>query len=425
MPDPYRVWLNRGMVEATEVERLRTKFAALCPYLDERRRRLWAAAEALALGRGGVTAVAAATGLQRNTIHAGLDELRAGGPALMPEQRVRQPGGGRKPLSAHDPGLLRDLEALVEPVTRGDPMSPLRWTCKSTRQLAAELTRQGHRVSYQTVAELLHALRYSLQGNRKTREGAAHPDRDAQFAYLSAQTQAFQERGQPVISVDTKKKELVGDFKNGGREWRPAGQPEPVRVHDFLDRALGKAIPYGVYDLAANQGWVSVGTDHDTPAFAVQAVRRWWEQMGSPAYPAATELLITADGGGSNGSRARRWKTELQQLADESGLRISVGHFPPGTSKWNKIEHRMFCHITENWRGRPLVSHEAVVQLIGSTTTRAGLTIRAGLDTGTYPTGIKVTDAELAAVQLAPADFHGDWNYTITPHAHALAQVIP
>jgi hypothetical protein len=375
--------------------------------------------------------VAQATALRRNTIQAGIRELQtrapvaAGEPVLAgPDRRVRAPGGGRKALTAHDPALLRELEALVEPVTRGDPMSPLRWTCKSTRQLATELGRQGHRVSHQTVAELLHALDYRLQGNRKTKEGTAHPDRDAQFTYLNAQVRACQERGQPVISVDTKKKELVGDFKNGGREWRPAGQLEPVRVHDFVDRELGKAIPYGVYDLATNQGWVSVGTDHDTPAFAVQSVRRWWEEMGRPVYPQATELLITADGGGSNSSRARLWKTELQHLADETGLRITVCHFPPGTSKWNKIEHRMFCHITQNWRGRPLVSHEVIVRLIGSTTTQAGLTIRADLDPGTYPIGVKVTDAALAAVRLEPADFHGDWNYTIVPRQPTIAQVI-
>jgi DDE family transposase len=415
----------------SDVATLRAKFESLRPFLDERRRRLWAATEALALGRGGVTAVATATALRRNTIQAGIRELQAhalGAPGAPAPQgvapRVRAPGGGRKPLTARDPALLRDLEALVEPVTRGDPMSPLRWTCKSTRQLATELERQGHRVSHQTVAELLHALDYSLQGTRKTQEGAAHPDRDAQFAYINTQVQAFQQRGQPVISVDTKKKELVGDFKNGGREWRPAGQPERVRVHDFVDRDLGKAIPYGVYDLAANRGWVSVGTDHDTPAFAVQTVRRWWEEMGHPVYPQATELLITADGGGSNGSRARLWKTELQRLADDTGLRITVCHFPPGTSKWNKIEHRMFCHITQNWRGRPLVSHEAIVRLIGSTTTRAGLTIRADLDTGTYPTGVKVTDAAFAAVHLEPAGFHGDWNYTIAPHPAPIAHVI-
>jgi hypothetical protein len=410
------------MPEGAAVETIRRKFEALRPFLDERTRRVWAATEAFALGRGGVSAVAAATGLSRTTVHAGLRELPLprgtppAQPAPDPAPRVRAPGGGRKARTVHEPTLLRDLEALVEPVTRGDPMSPLRWTCKSTRQLATELGRQGHRVSHQTVAELLHELKYSLQSTRKTREGSAHPDRNAQFEYLNTQTQAFQARGQPVISVDTKKKELVGDFKNGGREWQPAGQPEPLRVHDFIDHDLGKAIPYGVYDLTANQGWVSVGADHDTAAFAVQTVRRWWEQMGHPAYPTATELLVTADSGGSNGSHARLWKTELQRLADETGLRITVGHLPPGTSKWNKIEHRLFCHITQNWRGRPLVSREAIVSLIGSTTTRTGLTVHAELDLGTYPTGIKVSEAELDAVRLEPAAFHGDWNYTIIPH---------
>lgn len=409
----------------TDQETVATKFRALAPFLDERRRRLWAGAEALALGHGGLTMVAAATGLRPHTVGAGIRELQAGVlTSALPATRVRMPGGGRKALTEHDPTFLRDLESLVEPVTRGDPMSPLRWICKSTRQLAAELGRQGHRVSHQTVAEALHALDYSLQSNRKTKEGASHPDRDAQFAYINEQTKEFQQRSQPVISVDTKKKELVGDFKNGGREWQPAGQPELVRDHDFLDRDLGKAVPYGVYDVTANQGWVSVGIDHDTPAFAVQSVRLWWEQMGRPTYMQATELLITADGGGSNGSHARRWKTELQRLADETGLQIRVCHFPPGTSKWNKIEHRMFCHITQNWRGRPLISREVIVQLIGSTTTRTGLTIRAHLDASSYPTGIKVSDAELAAVRLEPADFHGDWNYTITPQIQPITQVI-
>jgi hypothetical protein len=310
---------------------------------------------------------------------------------------------------------VRELEALVEPTTRGDPMSPLRWTCKSTQKLAAELTRRGHPVSARTVAGLLKALGYSLQGLRKTKEGTVHPDRNAQFEHLNAQVSSFQERGQPVISVDAKKKEAVGDFKNGGREWQPQGEPEPVRVYDFVDDELGKALPYGVYDQTQNTGWVSVGTDHDTAAFAVQSLRTWWQQMGQATYPNAKELLITADGGGSNSSRCRLWKTELQQFADETGLVVSVCHFPPGTSKWNKIEHRMFCHITQNWRGRPLVSHEAILQLIGSTTTRKGLTIRAGLDRGEYPTGIKITKAELAAVQLTRAEFHGNWNYTISP----------
>ena len=408
-----------------DVPSMRAKFEALRPYLDERRRRLWAAAEAMVLGRGGITAVANATGLQRLTIRAGIRELQAdpgeatgadSAAAADRVQRVRAPGGGRKPLTTEDPTLVHDLEALVEPVTRGDPMSPLRWTCKSTRQLAAELVRQGHQVSHQTVADLLHALDYSVQGTRKTKEGADHPDRDAQFASINEQTRAFQQRGQPAISVDCKKKELVGDFKNGGREWQPAGHPEEVRVHDFLDKQLGKAMPYGVYDLAANQGWVSVGVDHETAAFAVASIRHWWQQMGQPRYPTATELLITADSGGSNGSHIRLWKTELQRLADETGLRIQVCHFPPGTSKWNMIEHRLFCHITQNWRGRPLVSLEVIVNLIGDTTTRAGLTVRAELDPAPYPTGIKVSDAEFTAVQLQPATFHSDWNYTILPH---------
>ncbi len=411
-----------------DVPTIRAKFEVLRPYLDERRRRLWAAAEAMVLGRGGLTAVATATGLERNTIRVGIRELQAvptGGTetdaaaAADRVHRVRAVGGGRKPLTTEDPALVSDLEALVEPSARGDPMSPLRWTCKSTRQLAAELVRRGHQVSHQTVADLLHALDYSLQGTRKTKEGADHPDRDAQFAYINDQTRAFQQRGQPVVSVDCKKKELVGDFKNGGREWQPTGHPEEVRVHDFLDRQLGKAIPYGVYDVTANQGWVSVGVDHETAAFAVASVRHWWERMGRPTYPTATELLITADSGGSNGSHIRLWKTELQRLADETGLRISVCHLPPGTSKWNAIEHRLFCHITQNWRGRSLVSLEVIVNLIGNTTTRAGLQVRAELDPAPYPTGVKVADAEFATVQLQPAAFHGDWNYTITPHHNA------
>jgi hypothetical protein len=408
-----------------DVATIRAKFETLRPYLDERRRRLWAAAEAMALGHGGITTVAAATGLQRATIRVGVRELQSSAStSIEPEpiavaeaaQRVRAPGGGRKPLTTEDPTLVGDLEALVEPTTRGDPMSPLRWTCKSTRQLAAELVRQGHRVSHTTVAEVLHALNYSLQATRKTQEGSDHPDRDAQFVYLTEQTRAFQQRNQPVISVDCKKKELIGNFANAGREWQPAGYPEVVRVHDFLDKQLGKAIPYGVYDVAANQGWVTIGIDHETAAFAVASIRHWWEHMGRVMYPSATEVLITADGGGSNGSHTRLWKTELQRLADETGLRIKVCHLPPGTSKWNVIEHRLFCHITQNWRGRPLLSLEVIVNLIGNTTTRTGLKVQAGLDTGTYPIGIKVADAELAAVQLEPASFHGDWNYIIAPH---------
>jgi Rhodopirellula transposase DDE domain len=410
-----------------ETDALTKKFEALRPVLDEQARRRWAAAEALSLGRGGVSRVARATGISRPTIHAGLREIAAGEvPATTRTgaPRVRRTGAGRKPRTHHDPTLVPDLEALVASTTRGDPQSPLRWTCKSVRTLAQELRAQGHDVSPQLVSELLADAGYSLQGTRKTREGAQHPDRNAQFEHLAARVARFQRRGQPVISVDTKKKELVGDFKNGGREWHPAGQPPAVRVHDFVDANLGKAIPYGVYDVGANVGWVSVGVDHDTPAFAVATIRMWWRQMGARRYPDATELLITADGGGSNGSRARLWKYELQRLADETGLRIAVSHLPPGTSKWNKIEHRMFCHITQNWRGQPLVSRETVVNLIGHTTTRTGLRIRAKLDTREYPTGITVTDAEMAALRIEHDDFHGDWNYTVVPHKTAKSGAI-
>ena len=392
--------------------------------MDERVCRLWAASEALALGRGGVTLVARATGVSRKRIGGGLRELRdraAGPPEPRPSPaRIRRPGGGRKPKRDTDPTLLDDLEALVEPLTRGDPMSPLRWTCKSPAQLAAALRAQGHAVSHELVRRLLRELDYRLQATCKTREGSDHPDRHAQFQHINEQVKGFQAAGQPVVSVDTKKKELVGDFANGGREWQPRGEPERVRLHDFPDPQLGKVSPYGVYDLTANVGWVSVGTDHDTAAFAVQSLRTWWARMGREQYPAATALMVTADCGGSNGSRARLWKTELQQFADASGLAISVCHFPPGTSKWNKIEHQMFCHITANWRGRPLISHETVVELIGHTTTTKGLQIRAELDTDRYPTGIKVSDAALAAVRLEPAAFHGEWNYTIRPSTTAI-----
>jgi len=401
------------------LETIRRKFEQLRPEMDERVCRLWAATEALALGRGGVTLVAAATGVSRKRIGVGLRELRDPGsrpPAERPAgARVRRPGGGRKPKTETDPTLLDDLEALVEPLTRGDPMSPLRWTCKSPAQLAAALRAQGHAVSHETVRQLLLGLDYSLQATRKTREGSDHPDRNAQFEHINREAERFQAAGQPVISVDTKKKELVGDFANGGREWRPRVVPEEVRLHDFPDKKLGKVSPYGVYDLAANVAWVSVGIDHDTAAFAVHTIQTWWERMGRELYPTATELLISADSGGSNGSRTKLWKTELQQFADASGLSISVCHFPPGTSKWNKIEHQLFCHITENWRGRPLISRETVVELIGHTTTRQGLQIRAELDTHLYPTGIEVSEAELAAVRLERADFHGEWNYTIRP----------
>jgi len=394
------------------------KFAILRPLLDEHARRLWAAVEARAIGRGGISQVAEATRLSRATIRAGLQELAQPGSApepQMPVERLRRPGGGRKPLSVHDPHLLRALETLVDPVTRGDPMSLLRWTCKSAAKLAAALQTQGHMVSERTVNRLLHDLGYSLQANRKTLEGRAHPDRDAQFQYINRRAKAFQRQGQPVISVDTKKKELVGQFRQSGREWQPQGQPEEVQVHDFPAEALGKVIPYGVYDEATNTGWVSVGIDHDTAAFAVETVRRWWRHMGSKVYPRAKRLLITADGGGSNGSRCRLWKVELQRLADEIGLHISVCHFPPGTSKWNKIEHRMFCHITENWRGRPLVSREVVVNLIGHTTTKTGLAIRSELDENRYPTGREVTAQQMESLAITQDKFHGEWNYTMQP----------
>ena len=394
------------------------KFAILSPLLDERARRFWAAVEARAIGRGGISQVAEATRLSRATIRAALQELAHPVSPTAPQatvERVRRPGGGRKPLGAHNPHLVRALETLLDPVTRGDPMSLLRWTCKSAAKLAAALQTQGHAVSERTVNRLLHDLGYSLQSNRKTLEGRAQPDRDAQFHYINRRAKAFQKQRQPVSSVDTKKKELVGQFRNGGREWSPQGQPEEVQIHDFPDTVLGKVIPYGVYDETTNTGWVSVGIDHDTAEFAVETIRRWWRYMGSQVYPRAKRLLITADGGGANGSRGRLWKVELQRLADESGLRVSVCHFPPGTSKWNKIEHRMFCHITENWRGRPLVSREVVVNLIGHTTTKTGLTIRSELDENRYPTGREITDQQIESLSITRDKFHGEWNYTIQP----------
>lgn len=395
---------------------MRRKYRALRVELDERARRQWAAAEARELGWGGVVAVARATGLSRTTIRAGLRELDLPTRQRSVEAaRVRRPGGGRKPLVQTDPDLLAALETLIEPATRGDPESPLRWTCKSIRRLADELTRQHHPVGANTVAALLHQAGYSLQANRKTREGGSHPDRNVQFEYINAQVRRFLDRNQPAISVDTKKKELVGDFRNSGREWRPAGTPEEVRVHDFLDKQLGKAIPYGAYDLLNNQGWVSVGIDHDTAQFAVNSIRLWWNRMGRRRFPRASELLITADGGGSNGSRSRLWKVALQELANALDLRLQVCHFPPGTSKWNKIEHRLFSFITQNWRGKPLVSHQTIVNLIAHTTTKAGLLVKAALDTNTYDTAIKVTDEELGRLALTPCAFHGDWNYTFAP----------
>lgn len=405
------------MQDARLIERIRVKFHALDAVLDERSRRQWAATEAREYGYGGVTAVATATGLARDTIAAGVRELehRQRHPDEPVAARLRRCGGGRKPLTASDPTLAAALEALVEPLARGDPESPLRWTCKSTRRLADELTRQGHRVGYRTVAWLLHGAGYSLQANRKTREGNQHPDRNAQFEFINAQALRFQGRRQPVISVDTKKKELIGDFKNGGREWCPEGEPERVRVHDFPDEELGKAIPYGVYDVTNNQGWVSVGIDHDTAYFATASIRRWWLEMGTGRFPRARELLITADGGGSNGYRTRLWKVALQELADEIDLTLTVSHFPPGTSKWNKVEHRLFSFITQNWRGKPLVSVQVIVNLIAATSTRKGLVVRAALDEGRYETGITVTDDQMAKLELEPAQFHGEWNYTISP----------
>jgi hypothetical protein len=387
--------------------------------MDERVRRQWAASEARSLSWGGISAVAEATGLSRTTIRTGIRELREreGPSAAPPSGRIRRAGGGGKPLTRTDPAIARALEELVGPLTRGDPMSPLRWTLKSTSRLAAELTARGHPVSARTVAALLKASDYSLQGNRKTREGGGHADRDAQFGHINARVVGMQSRGQPAVSVDAKKKELVGDFKNGGKEWRPKGKPREVRVYDFTDKAPGKGrvTPYGVYDLSANEGWVSVGTDHDTARFAAQTILKWWREMGRARYPDATELLICADGGGSNGSRNRLWKVALQELADATRLTLHVSHFPPGTSKWNKIEHRLFCHVTQNWRGEPLVSHELIVKLIGDTKTEAGLKVKAALDTGRYESGIKVTDGELEAVKIKRDEFHGEWNYSILP----------
>lgn len=394
---------------------IRLRYEALDPLLDERGRRRFAAAEALAAGRGGVTAVARITGVARSTIGRGLAELRGAGVPAAAAGRVRRKGGGRRSLVATDPSLLADLKDLVEPATRGDPMAPLLWTAKSLRNLAAGLGELGHRVCHNVVADLLRAMGYSLQANRKTLEGTSHPDRDAQFGYLNAQVKAALAAGEPAISVDTKKKELVGDFKNGGREYRPKGQPEPVRVHDFLIPELGRAAPYGVYDIADNAGWVSLGIDHDTASFAVNAIRRWWQIMGRARYPKATRLVITADCGGSNGARVRLWKRELQALANELGIAVTVCHLPPGTSKWNKIEHRLFSFITQNWRGRPLVSYQAIVQLIAATTTDAGLKVQCEIDPNPYPAGVKVTDAEIEAINIRRHEFHGDWNYTISP----------
>jgi len=398
-----------GMETAEEV--VASKFEAIAPFLDERQQRLWVGVEARAWGRGGISAVARATGVSRARVSRAVKELDEPAEAL-PVGRVRRAGAGRKPITETDPGLVDALEALVDPVTRGDPMSPLKWTSKSTRTLAATLTDQGHPVSSWTVGKLLHTLGYSLQAAAKTREGNQHPDRDAQFRYLTGQVRAFMDAGDPVVSVDTKKKELVGTYKNGGSEWQPAGEPVETNVHDFIG-AEGKAIPDGVYDVAANTGWVSVGTDHDTSSLAVATLRRWWPLMGQPLYPTASRLLVCADGGGSNGSRTRLWKVELAALAAETGLEVTVCHLPPGASKWNKIEHRLFSHISMNWRGRPLESHETIVQLIAATTTHTGLKVQAELDEGTYPKGVKITDQQMAALPLDRHEFYGDWNYTL------------
>jgi transposase len=391
---------------------LAAKFEVVLPHLDERQRRLLLGAEARVLGHGGIRLVAKASGMAESTVSRGVSEVEVGG---QPLGRVRRAGGGRKRLTETNPGLVQALLALVEPDMRGDPCSPLRWTTKSTRNLAQQLTRQGHRVGADTVADLLRGEGFSLQSNAKTVEGKQHPDRDAQFRYLNEQARSHQQAGQPVISVDTKKKELVGLFANGGREWEPAGQPVKVSTHDFADKQLGKAVPYGIYDLSANTGWVNVGTDGDTATFAVESIRRWWHHLGKHDYPQAAQLLITADAGGSNGYKLRAWKTELAALAAETGLQVTVCHLPPGTSKWNKIEHRLFSHITLNWRGRPLTSHEVIVQTIAATTTRTGLKVHAQLDPGAYPTGIRISDAQMAALPITRHGFHGDWNYTLHP----------
>jgi hypothetical protein len=385
----------------------------LAPALDERTRRLWAATEARALGYGGVSVLARATGLSRRAIAVGMVELKDR--RALSSGRIRRPGAGRKSLLQSDPSLGKELARLVDPFTRGDPMSPLLWTCKSVRRLAGELTARGHAVSHQSVANLLRGMDYHLQANRKNKEGAGRPDRDAQFQHIAQQVRRQQASGGPVISVDTKKKELVGDFKNSGREWRPQGRPQEVRIHDFVIRELGRASPYGIYDLTANRGWVSVGIDHDTAAFAVASIRWWWQTPGRRSYPKSRRLLVTADCGGSNGNRVRLWKWELQKLADQTGLSISVCHFPPGTSKWNKIEHRLFSFITRNWRGRPLLTHATILSLIGSTTTRSGLKVTCRLDKTRYPAGVKISKAQMATIQVEPDAFHGEWNYTIHP----------
>jgi hypothetical protein len=404
----------RSPQKASLEQSIRVRFEAMKSLLNERSRRMWAAAEVKAAGPGSISLVSRATGICRQSIARGCRELED--PSVQPPgNRLRPLGAGATPLVVKDPTLLPDLERMIEPITRGDPESPLRWTCKSTRNLADALREKGHSISHDTVARLLHDQDYSLQANRKILEGADHPDRDEQFRHISQTTTSFLQQGQPAISVDTKKKEPVGNFKNGGREWEPVGQPRPVQDHDFLDPLKGKITPHGVYDLADNTGWVSVGIDHDTAEFAVESIRRWWKLIGQAKYPHATRLLVTADGGGSNGYRLRLWKVELQKLADEIGVAISVCHFPPGTSKWNKIEHQLFSFISINWRGRPLTDYQTIVGLIGATKTRKGLVVRCDLDTHRYATGIKVSEEEMAALNITRNPFHGEWNYTIAP----------
>lgn len=405
--------------QPTLIARLKKKFAAISPYLNEHARRIWVANEAHTIGKDGPVLVAKATGVALSTIYLGLKELHeislTSSSFIQEVQHIRKPGGGRKKIVDLDPDILKTLESLVDSTTCGDPESPLKWTCKSTTKLCEELKNFGYRVSQRTVYALLKQLGYSLQANKKTREGKSAPDRNAQFIHISEMVKNFQRRGLPVISVDTKKKELVGDFKNSGREWSPKGRPEEVRVYDFPDKLLGKAIPYGIYDISANKGWVSVGFDHDTAEFAVESIRRWWHEMGRSLYPQACELLITADGGGSNGRRVKLWKLELQKLADELAINIHVCHFPPGTSKWNKIEHCMFCHISNNWRGKPLTSREVIVNLISSTKTREGLEVKARLDEGKYPKGKKVSKMTIDGLSIKKCAFHGEWNYNFTP----------
>ncbi len=406
------------MTNSTAVETIRSKFQLLSSYLNEKTLRIWAATEAQSIGHGGITSVSQATGLSRNTIYKGISEMRSGNTepgGVKAGRRVREPGGGRKRITEKDITILHDIESLIEPMIRGDPGSPLLWTCKSTTKLAKELRAMGHSVGQRTVCDLLSDMGYSLQSNRKRNEGGNHPDRNEQFLHISETVKAFQKLEQPVISVDTKKKELIGNFRNNGREWSEKGKPVDVKVHDFVDPDLGKVVPYGIYDLSANNGWVNVGIDHDTAEFAVESIRRWWNEMGKPIYNGASDLLITADCGGSNGYRVRLWKFGLQKLADELDITMHICHFPPGTSKWNKIEHRMFCHITQNWRGRPLISRETVINLISNTKTATGLTIRAGIDQKKYATGVKVSDEEFNSILIETEDFHGEWNYRIKP----------